>query len=313
MDAADRLLLEETVRAALAGAGTNADAALAGVGWLEMLGAEPRAAIEIVFDALGRTNAAATALDDVVVSALGAVPRADLAVLLPPFGGWGVPGRIDNGGVHALGCATGRVVTARELLVVCEGESVVVPTSAVEVRAVHGIDPHAGFHVVRVEHAAAGTPLRDGAWESAVASGRRAVAQEIAGATRTMLTLARAHALERVQFGRRIASFQAVRHRLADALVAIEALEATLQAAGDEPNILTAALAKATAGRAAHTVATHCQQVLAGIGFTTDHPFHRFLKRTMLLDGVFGTADAIAGDIGRQLIAARRVPTLIEL
>jgi alkylation response protein AidB-like acyl-CoA dehydrogenase len=128
-----------------------------------------------------------------------------------------------------------------------------------------------------------------------------------------MLTLARDHALERVQFGRPIASFQAVRHRLADALVAREALDATLQAAADEPNGLTAALAKATAGRTAQGVATHCQQVLAGIGFTTDHRFHRFLKRTMLLEGLFGSADAIARDVGRQLLAARHVPTLIEL
>ena len=84
-------------------------------------------------------------------------------------------------------------------------------------------------------------------------------------------------------------------------------------AAGDEPNPLTAALAKATAGRTARTVAAHCQQVLAGIGFTTDHPFHRYLKRTMVLDGLFGSADEIAVDVGRQLLAARRVPTLIEL
>ena len=79
-----------------------------------------------------------------------------------------------------------------------------------------------------------------------------------------MLDLARAHALERVQFGRPIARFQAVRHRLADALVAVEALDAALGAAWDEPNPMTAALAKAIAGRTARTVATHCQQVLAG-------------------------------------------------
>ena len=70
-----------------------------------------------------------------------------------------------------------------------------------------------------------------------------------------MLRLACDHASERVQFGRPIASFQAVRHRLAEALVAVEALDATLGAAGDEPNALTAALAKATAGRTAQTVA----------------------------------------------------------
>jgi alkylation response protein AidB-like acyl-CoA dehydrogenase len=95
--------------------------------------------------------------------------------------------------------------------------------------------------------------------------------------------------------------------------VAVEALEATLDAAGDEPNAVTAALAKATAGRTARAVAAHCQQVLAGIGFTTDHPFHRFLKRTMVLDGLFGSADDIVLDVGRQLLARRRVPTLVEL
>ncbi len=117
-----------------------------------------------------------------------------------------------------------------------------------------------------------------------------------------------------MQFGRPIASFQAVRHRLAEALVAVEALDATLRRGRPTSRTpLTAALAKATAGRTARTVAAHCQQVLAGIGFTTDHPFHRFLKRTMLLDGLFGSADDIALDLGRQLLAARRVPTLIEL
>lgn len=318
MDPAERALLEEAVGAALAGAGTKADVQLADLGWLEMLAAEPRDAIAVVFDALGATNSAATALDDVVVCALGRKPRPDLAVLFPQFGAWVPPGRIADGRAHAVGLTTARVTTARELLVVCNAGSdlgaVTVPASSAEARPVRGVDPDAGFHIVRVEHTAAVVEALDAAaWESGVALGRRAVAHQIAGASRTMLALARAYALERVQFGRSIASFQAVRHRLAEALVAVEALDATLSAAGDEPNALTAALAKATAGRTARTVATHCQQVLAGIGFTTDHPFHRFLKRTMLLEGLFGSADEIALDLGRQLLAARLVPTLIEL
>jgi alkylation response protein AidB-like acyl-CoA dehydrogenase len=128
-----------------------------------------------------------------------------------------------------------------------------------------------------------------------------------------MLDLACEHALGRVQFGRPVASFQAVRHRLAEALVAVEALDATLRAAADQPSVPTAALAKATAGHTLRTVAAHCQQVLAGIGFTTDHAFHRFLKRTMVLNGLFGSADGIAIDLGWQLLATRSVPTLIDL
>jgi alkylation response protein AidB-like acyl-CoA dehydrogenase len=168
--------------------------------------------------------------------------------------------------------------------------------------------------VVRVQDSAAvATRLEPAAWQSAVALGRRAVAHQMAGASRAMLDLARSHAPERVQFGRPIARFQAVRHRLADALVAVEALEGALSAARDEPNPETAALAKAVAGRTARTVAAHCQQVLAGIGFTTEHPFHRFLKRTLALEGLFGSADEIVLDVGRRLLAERRVPTLIEL
>jgi alkylation response protein AidB-like acyl-CoA dehydrogenase len=128
-----------------------------------------------------------------------------------------------------------------------------------------------------------------------------------------MLDLACAHARDRVQFGRPIARFQAVRHRLADALVAIESLDAALDAAWDEPNDMTAALAKAIAGRAAKTVAAQCQQVLAGIGFTTDHPFHRYLKRTLVLEGLLGTSDDIVTALGHELIGQRYVPTLIEL
>jgi hypothetical protein len=320
IDPADRAQMEATVRAAIAGAeaGASIDGVLGKLGWLEMLDTEPPDAIDVVFSALGATNGTATALDDVLVSALGTAPRADLAVLLPRFAAWDSPGRIDANELHAQGLATARAATAGELLVVCgtasEPWAVTIPMTVADLRVVQGIDPDSRFHAVRVQGRAAGaTRLDPAAWQSAVALGRRALAYQIAGASRTMLALARTHAIERVQFGRPIAQFQAVRHRLADALVAVEALEATLIAAKQEPNSDTAALAKAVAGRTARTVAAHCQQVLAGIGFTTEHPFHRFLKRTIALEGLFGSADEIVLDVGRQLLAARHVPTLIEL
>src|SRR6185369_10513194 len=176
------------------------------------------------------------------------------------------------------------------------------------------VDPDEGLHAIRVHGSAEGaTRLDPAAWSSAVALGQRAVAHHTAGACRAMLDLARTHALQREQFGRPIARFQAVRHRLAEALVAVEALDATLTAARDDPGPETAALAKAVAGRTSRTVSRHCQQVLAGIGFTTEHRFHRYLKRTMVLEGLFGSADQIVLDVGRRLLATRHVPTLIEL
>lgn len=319
MDPAERSLLEETVRdavtraAAAAAGGGSLDGVLAELGWLEMLDAEPRDAVEIVFTALGLAHGVAGVLDDVVVSALGLTPRADLAVLLPSFAAWDAPGRIAGTRVEAVGLMTARAATATTALVVGEGIATM-PMAAVEATPAHGADPASGLHRVRIDGAEATvTPLANGAWDAAVAAGRRAVCHQIGGATRTMLDLARTHALDRVQFGRPVAQFQAVRHRLADALVAVEALDASLGAAWDEGTPLTAALAKAVAGRTARTVAAQCQQVLAGIGFTTDHPFHEYLKRTMVLEGLFGTADEIVVDVGRHLLATRAVPTLIEL
>jgi len=324
IDAGERAAMEETVRGAIAdalataGEGTDVDAVLAQLGWLEMLHDQPDDAIGIVFGALGATNATASALDDVLVWALGREPRADLAVLLPPFAAWDAPGRIDGSDIHATGLATARAARARELLVAwtigSEAWALAVPAAAVEVRRVHGVDPYGCLHAIRVQGSAEGaTRLDPAAWSSAVALGRRAVAHQIAGACRAMLDLARTHALERVQFGRPVARFQAVRHRLAESLVAVEALEAALTVAREEPGPETAALAKAIAGRTARTVSRHCQQVLAGIGFTTEHRFHRFLKRTMALEGLFGSTDEIVLDVGRRLLATRHVPTLIEL
>jgi len=317
----ERAAMAESVRTAIAAAtdeGAGIDAALARLGWLEMLESAPDDAIDIVFTALGTANATATGLDDVVAAALGQQPRPDLAVLLPRFGAWEPPGQIRTDRFEAHGLATRRAASAREILVVCGPESepwyATVATTAAEIVAVRGIDPDAGLQSVRVRSDVTGAErLEPAAWQSAIARGRRAVAHQIAGGTRTMLDLARAHALERTQFGRPIARFQAVRHRLAEVLVAVESLEAALTAAREEPSTDTAALAKAIAGRTAHTAARHCQQVLAGIGFTTEHRFHRYLKRSLALEGLFGSADAIVLDVGRHLLAERRVPTLIDL
>jgi hypothetical protein len=319
MEAAERALLEASVREAIDGSSSRgADDVLVRLGWPEMLDAETRDAVAVVFTELGTANATATVLDDVIVTALGLEPRPDLAALLPPFASWGHPGRLDAGTAHAMGLSTARVASASDLVVVCRDGAalrrLIVPIAAVEVTPVRGIDPDSGLHVVRFDGAARNVAeLESGVWDGTVAAGRRAVAHQLAGACRTMLALARTHAVERMQFGRPIARFQAVRHRLAEALVAVEALEATLTAAWDEPGATTAALAKASAGRTARTVATHCQQVLAGVGFTTDHPFHRFLKRALALEGLFGSADDIVVGIGRQLLTERTVPTLIEL
>ena len=150
-------------------------------------------------------------------------------------------------------------------------------------------------------------------WGAAVAAGQLALGHELVGAARTMLELARVHALERMQFGRPIASFQAVRHRLAESLVAIEAAAALLAAAWDEPDPVIAAMAKAVAGRSARTVARHCQQVLAGIGFTTEHTFHRYFRRIVVLDQLLGAGNELTRRLGGDTLVTGTVPATFPL
>jgi hypothetical protein len=143
-----------------------------------------------------------------------------------------------------------------------------------------------------------------------LAAGRRALGWWLVGGSRAMLSLAREHALSRTQFGKPVASFQAIRHRLAETLVAIEGAEATLHAATDD---FTSLLAKAAAGQAALTAAKHCQQVLGGIGFTNEHGLHRHVKRVLVLDGLLGSARELTREAGATLRAQGSAPRLVQL
>jgi hypothetical protein len=143
-----------------------------------------------------------------------------------------------------------------------------------------------------------------------LAAGRRALGWWLVGSSRTMLALAREHALSRTQFGKPVASFQAIRHRLAETLVAIEGAEATLHAATDD---FTSLLAKAAAGQAALTAAKHCQQVLGGIGFTNEHELHRHVKRVLVLDGLLGSARELTREAGATVRTQGSAPRLVDL
>jgi hypothetical protein len=144
-----------------------------------------------------------------------------------------------------------------------------------------------------------------------LAEGRVALGWWLVGASRAMLSLARQHALDRVQFGRPVASFQAIQHRLAETLVAIEGAEASLAAAGDDD--LSSLLAKAAAGQAALRAARHCQQVLGGIGFTAEHELHRHVRRVLVLDGMLGSSRELTQEAGAELRRRGSAPRLVEL
>ncbi|QIX52685.1 acyl-CoA dehydrogenase family protein [Rhodococcus sp. DMU1] len=146
-----------------------------------------------------------------------------------------------------------------------------------------------------------------------LAAGRRAVGWWLVGSARAMLELARTHALDRTQFGKPVASFQAVRHRLAETLVTIEGAESALQTGNTADDDLGALLGKAAAGRAALTAAKHCQQVLGGIGFTAEHDLHRHVKRVLVLDGLLGSAKELTREAGALVRTLGTAPRLAQL
>ena len=284
MDAEELELFRASLRQATAGhSGKALDDALDELGWRDALVADRRTAVSTLFELQGAANATSSALDMVLAGSLGV----DGPVALPPLGS------VDQPTAHALGTFAFANRTP----------------DGVTVRPIAGIDPALGMVDVTGDLPAS-TPA---AWSAAVTAGQMALSHELIGASRAMLQLGRDHAVERIQFGRPIATFQAVRHRLAEALVAIEAADAALDAAWEFESAMNAAVAKAIAGRSARTVARHCQQVLAGIGFTTEHPFHRYLRRVLVLDGLLGDSRTLIKRLGEEILSTRELPPILPL
>ena len=101
----------------------------------------------------------------------------------------------------------------------------------------------------------------------------------------------------REQFGRAIGSFQALKHLLADAQVAVEVARSAVQAAavavdeGGEDADRAAHAARIVASGAADRATRTDIQVHGGMGFTWDLDAHLFLKRTLVLDAGIATPD----------------------
>ncbi|EFC84243.1 acyl-CoA dehydrogenase family protein [Parafrankia sp. EUN1f] len=122
-----------------------------------------------------------------------------------------------------------------------------------------------------------------------------ALANESTGGARAVLAQAVRYARERVQFGRPIGSYQAVKHSCADMLVAVEgsrsaAYHAAQVAASGDARLLAraAAMAKAYVGEAYFSAAAENIQIHGGIGFTWEHPAHLYFKRAKTSELLFG-------------------------
>ena len=133
------------------------------------------------------------------------------------------------------------------------------------------------------------------AFKDAWHMGRLAIAAEAVGAAQSCLTHTLEYAQQRVQFGRRIGSFQAVKHQLADVMVMVEAARSAVYyaaaSASDVPDSLPhmAALAKVEASEALTHAAGRMIQLHGGIGFTWEHDAHLYFKRARATATLFGS------------------------
>ncbi|MGU3498755.1 acyl-CoA dehydrogenase family protein [Mycobacterium sp. C31M] len=123
------------------------------------------------------------------------------------------------------------------------------------------------------------------------------LAAEQVGGAQHLLDLSVSYAKERLQFGRPIGSFQAVKHRIADMLVEQEHSRSAayygawaLEDNSDDP-ALAASIAQATCSAAFTRIATDTVQVHGGIGFTWEHQAHLYFKRAFTDAALLGSAE----------------------
>lgn len=120
-------------------------------------------------------------------------------------------------------------------------------------------------------------------------------AEQVGGASR-VLEMAVDYAKTRIQFGRPIGSFQAIKHTCADMLAGVETARATASYAawaldaGDADLAVAVGVAKAKCSQTFVTVANDNVQIHGGIGFTWEHPAHLYVKRARSTDVLFGTS-----------------------
>jgi alkylation response protein AidB-like acyl-CoA dehydrogenase len=135
------------------------------------------------------------------------------------------------------------------------------------------------------------------------------LAAECVGGAHKVLDMSVEYAKVRMQFGRPIGSFQAVKHRCADMLVDVEMARSAMYYAAwaasdsDEELPLAASIAKAWCGEAYTRVAANGIQVHGGIGFTWEHDMHLYFKRAKCNELLLGDT-AHHRELVARLIAA---------
>jgi hypothetical protein len=137
-----------------------------------------------------------------------------------------------------------------------------------------------------------------------------ALALEAVGIGSKATELALAYVSQREQFGKKIGSYQAISHSLVDAYVAVELSRslaywaAWCVAENDAEVDLAVAAAKSQAAEAAVLACEKSIQAHGGIGFTWEHPLHRYYKRALWLEGALGYGREHRAEVAASLLSS---------
>lgn len=306
------------------GVGQDLVPLLADLGWAEVLAEDAGAAVMALFTEHGRALATSRALDDVVLAELpaavsGGRRRAVIyphpadgplsltrdqplrGLVLGPLGDVEdvvIPATVDGGAVAFLLVRTNELTVSQD--------------------PIRGFDHDLGWRTVTGSFPAGADAVPAGTtWDRAMAAGRRALSAEILGVCQAALELLLAHATARVQFGRPIGSFQAVRHRLAEAYVAMAGARSVLDnaytVAGSDGDGWAAIIAKIRAGHAQAVLMRHAVQVFGAIGLTGESDMHRYLERAAALDALLGGHRALTEVVGSAVLEGKETDSAFEL
>ena len=310
---------------------------LAGLGWLglhigEQYGGSGFGLPElvVVIDELGRAVAPGPFVPTVVVSSvIDAVGNDEQkARLLPGLVDGSVTAAIGFGGdvTVAGGRASGDAgvvlgaALADLLLVAAGADMVLVDRNAdgVSVEVPRNLDRTRRSGKVALDGVSLGDNVIHGARAAALARARTLFAAEAVGGASDCVETAVEYAKVREQFGRTIATFQAVKHHCANMLVAAESAvgcvwDAARAAGEDEDQFRLIAAAAATLAFPAYVRNAELNiQVHGGIGFTWEHDAHLHLRRALTLQALLG-GDGPATDVYEMTAAGQSRANSLDL
>lgn len=268
--------------------------ALDDLGWSDIVEADSATAAAVLFEEQGRALASTRLVDTVV--------RASLAPL-------DLPEVVDV----AYDAITIGPPTTDTVLLLAEDQISTVPAAALSgrVHQASGFDRSGPWHRLDLtDLETTGLSPDPELLARTVAAARLAFAAEIVGVCEAAVQLTVAHTSLRHQYGRALATFQAVRHGLAESYAATEharvtvagALDVTQHESDVESVAAFARLAKHRAGAAQATVMRNAVQLHGAMGLTLESDVHRYVTRAGVLDVLLGSHIALAHRLGEELL-----------